>query len=209
MMEPTVRDTLCGLIRRYGHSLCEDPGRCQGMLNDLLRGEHRREVFVLISALKAGIADELLRSGGGVPPALLLGRLRQRLEQDLAMTDAAAHWAVETWALALGVIAEPVTPAAKGAEAAVAPTARPVPETPLGTQIGRYRDLGDGTVLDPETGLQWMRCALGAVWDGKTCTGEPKEYSWDEMFRQVEAFNRGGGFAGQRDWRDQSFHAAG
>jgi formylglycine-generating enzyme required for sulfatase activity len=108
-MEPTVRDILCDLIRRYGRSLCEDPARCQGMLNDLLRGQHRREVYVLISALKAGIADDLLRSSGGVPPALLFGRLRQRLEHDLAMTGEAAHWAVETWELALQVMDAPAS----------------------------------------------------------------------------------------------------
>ncbi|WP_295612289.1 SUMF1/EgtB/PvdO family nonheme iron enzyme, partial [uncultured Lamprocystis sp.] len=107
-MEQTARDTLCTLIRRYGHDLSEDPARCQGMLNDLLRGEHRREVFVLVNALKLGIAAELLQSSGGLPASLLLGRLQQRLEHDLAMTGAAACWAVETWALALGVIDRPV-----------------------------------------------------------------------------------------------------
>jgi formylglycine-generating enzyme required for sulfatase activity len=59
-MEPTIRDTLDGLIRRYGHSLTEDPARCEAMLNDQLSGQHKREVFVLASALKAGIAEELL-----------------------------------------------------------------------------------------------------------------------------------------------------
>jgi hypothetical protein len=78
------------------------------MLNDLLRGGHRREVFVLVSALQAGIAADLLRTGSGVPMPLLLGRLRQRLEDDLMLRADAAHWAVETWALALGVIDSPV-----------------------------------------------------------------------------------------------------
>jgi hypothetical protein len=29
-METTVRETLCDLIRRYGHALSEDPARCRG-----------------------------------------------------------------------------------------------------------------------------------------------------------------------------------
>ena len=127
-MEQTARDTLCTLIRRYGHDLSEDPARCQGMLNDLLRGEHRREVFVLVNALKLGIAAELLQSSGGLPAPLLLGRLRQRLENDLAMTGAAAHWAVETWALALGVIDAPMP-----VQPVSAPSLRPTTPTPPAT----------------------------------------------------------------------------
>jgi hypothetical protein len=87
----------------------------------------------------------------------------------------------------------------KAATATVELTA--APQTTRRTPLGRYLDLGDGTVLDPETGLQWMRCALGQTWDSTTCTGKSKDYSWHEMFEAVEVFNRAGGFAGHRDWR--------
>ncbi|CRI67792.1 hypothetical protein THIOKS1810010 [Thiocapsa sp. KS1] len=66
---------------------------------------------------------------------------------------------------------------------------------------GRYLDLGDGTVMDTETNLQWMRCALGQRWDGSTCAGEADKLKWDEMFAQIDVFNKQGGFAGHRDWR--------
>jgi hypothetical protein len=66
---------------------------------------------------------------------------------------------------------------------------------------GRYRDLGDGTVLDTQTDLQWMRCALGQRWDRSTCVGEADKLTWDEMFMRIDAFNSHGGFAGHRDWR--------
>lgn len=87
----------------------------------------------------------------------------------------------------------------KAATATEEQTAAPDPRR--GTPLGRYLDLGDGTVLDPETGLQWMRCALGQTWDGKACRGEATKYKWDAMFRQVEVFNLSGGYAGYRDWR--------
>ena len=70
-----------------------------------------------------------------------------------------------------------------------------------GTPLGRFRDLGDGTVLDPATGLQWMRGALGQTWNGKTCIGESKVYQWAELLVQAEDVNRRGGFAGHQDWR--------
>ena len=106
-MEPIVRDTLRQLIVRYGHSLCDDPRRCEAMLRDLC-GQHKREVFILVSALKQRVAADLFGGSGGLPAPLLIGRLRQRLVDELALTGEAAYWAVETWALALGVIAGPV-----------------------------------------------------------------------------------------------------
>ncbi|MBK1640888.1 hypothetical protein CKO12_03145 [Chromatium okenii] len=66
---------------------------------------------------------------------------------------------------------------------------------------GRYRDLGDGTVLDKETDLQWMRCALGQTWAGETCNGEAKEYNWDAAHAAANELNQRGGYAGHSDWR--------
>lgn len=54
---------------------------------------------------------------------------------------------------------------------------------------------GDGTVIDKRTGLQWMRCSLGKKWTGKTCSGEPSEYEWQD------ALNQNPKFAGYNDWR--------
>jgi len=132
-MEPSVRDTLRQLIARYGHSLCDDPRRCEAMLRDLC-GQHKREVFILVSALKQRVAADLLGGSGGLPTPLLLGRLRKRLEDELALTGEAAHWAVETWALALGIIAEtspraPVTAAAARVQTPVT-IERPEPAHP-------------------------------------------------------------------------------
>ena len=57
-MEETVRDALRGLIRRFGHSLTEDPDRCEGLLRDLC-GTHQREINVLIGALRQRVGWEL------------------------------------------------------------------------------------------------------------------------------------------------------
>jgi formylglycine-generating enzyme required for sulfatase activity len=107
-MESTVRSTLRALIVRFGHALCDDPRRCEAMLRDLC-GQHKREVFILVSALRQRVAIDLL-AGSGLPPSLMIGRLRKRLEDELALTAEAAQWTVETWAVALGVIVEPSPP---------------------------------------------------------------------------------------------------
>jgi len=48
----------------------------------------------------------------------------------------------------------------------------------MSTPIERFTDNGDGTLFDLEPDLTWMRCSLGQVWTGKTCTGTPATYTW-------------------------------
>jgi hypothetical protein len=66
---------------------------------------------------------------------------------------------------------------------------------------GRYRDLGNGTVLDIQTGLQWMRCALGQTWTDAICDGEAKQYNWNAAHSAAKELNTNGGYARQCDWR--------
>ena len=104
-MNDEPRQKLRELLSEYGRSLCNDPNRCEALLKDYC-GTHKREIFVLVSALRKKVTDDLLKSSAEVPQELLLARLRKRLEVELAMTDEAAHWAVDSWALALGYILE-------------------------------------------------------------------------------------------------------
>lgn len=61
----------------------------------------------------------------------------------------------------------------------------------------RYIDHGDETVTDTETGLMWMRCALGQVWIDDSCKGEAQRYTW--LHAMVAAKEHR--FAGYDDWR--------
>ena len=106
-MNDEPREKLCELIVEYGRSLCNDPRRCEALLKDYC-GQYKREIFVLITALKNRVADDLLKTSAGVPHVLLLARLMKRLEDELGLAETAAQWAVESWALALGVIDQSV-----------------------------------------------------------------------------------------------------
>ncbi|EHK7540061.1 DUF1566 domain-containing protein [Vibrio cholerae] len=53
----------------------------------------------------------------------------------------------------------------------------------------------NGTVYDKKTNLTWMRCSLGQSWDGKTCNGEAKEYTWHDATKLTHQF------AGSTAWR--------
>lgn len=103
-MHELPRQKLCELIATYGRSVCDDPRRCEGLLRDYC-GVYKREIHVLVSALKERVAADLLGSHSGVPREVVIARLTKRLQDDLGLAEDAARWAVESWALALGVIA--------------------------------------------------------------------------------------------------------
>ena len=100
------RQQLYKLVATYGRSLCDVPRHCEVLLKDTC-GQYRPEIAVLVGALREGVAADLLVSQNSVPQTLLLARLTKRLHDNLALTEDAAKWGVESWALALGVICAP------------------------------------------------------------------------------------------------------
>jgi hypothetical protein len=72
---------------------------------------------------------------------------------------------------------------------------------PLSSPVNRFIDNGDGTLSDVEPDLTWMRCSLGQVWAGKTCTGTPVTYTWKSAQDAANKLNHEGGFANHVDWR--------
>ncbi|HZI17069.1 MAG TPA: hypothetical protein VEY09_00595 [Pyrinomonadaceae bacterium] len=93
------------MIVRHGPGLCSDARRCEGLLRDLCGG-HRREINILVGALRERVPLDLLAGRNSVPAGLLLTRLAKRLEENLALTEEASRWAVGSWALALGILTE-------------------------------------------------------------------------------------------------------
>jgi len=57
-----------------------------------------------------------------------------------------------------------------------------------------YLAYDNGTALDTQTGLMWMRCFVGQTWNGNTCTGEAKEFDWKAARKLTD------NFAGYSDW---------
>ena len=72
---------------------------------------------------------------------------------------------------------------------------------PLSTPSDNFFINDDGTVTDVDSGLSWMRCAIGQQWNGKTCTGAAIKYSWKQAFKQEDKIKQNGGYAGLHNWR--------
>ncbi len=103
-MNELPRQKLIEIVARYGREVINSPRRCEGLLRDYAP-KYRREIAVLVVALEERVPAELLAyKSGAVPRSALLLRMAQRLHDDVALEETAARWAVESWALALGVI---------------------------------------------------------------------------------------------------------
>src|SRR5258708_3330217 len=126
-MHDEPRQTLRDIIDRYGHTVCDDQRRCEGLLRDLC-GAHRQEIFILMSALRERVAADLQVSSSSTSKTALLARLTQRLADNLGLQAEIARWAVESWAVALGVLT-PQELTVSASEERMVPDAIPSPRS--------------------------------------------------------------------------------
>jgi len=105
-----ARQTLRQIVATHGPDVRQDPRRCEALLRDLCPAE-KREINLLLTALRERVPDDLLAAPPGQPAAVLVARLGKRLVDTLGLADESARWAVGSWALALGVASEADLPA--------------------------------------------------------------------------------------------------
>jgi tetratricopeptide (TPR) repeat protein len=107
MLDPYPRTQLCLILKQYGESIINEPKRCKALLNDLAP-QHHLEVVLLMAALEQQVAEELLKPNELLSIEMKLKRLAQVLHDTTGIEDEFAYWAVESWALALEVIQQPL-----------------------------------------------------------------------------------------------------
>jgi hypothetical protein len=101
-MNDQAAGILTSLVARFGTSLALDPLRCEGLLRDTCP-QCNREIFVLVNAVRQQVPADLLAPRHSLPMSLFRRFLVKRLQDELAFSDEAALWAVDTWADALGL----------------------------------------------------------------------------------------------------------
>lgn len=104
-MNDAPRQKLREIIERHGREIITNPRRVEGLLRDYC-GEFRREISVLTMALEEHAVIDLLNTSASLPRPVLLSRLAQRLCDNLALSETAARWSIESWAWALGIISD-------------------------------------------------------------------------------------------------------
>ncbi|MDQ4123883.1 MAG: pectinesterase family protein [Acidobacteriota bacterium] len=118
-MNDSARQKLIEIVARHGRSIVDDPQRAEGLFRDNF-GSFKREIAVLTMALEEGVTRDMASATQNAPTSVLLARLTQRLIDNLALSEDAARWAVDSWALALGVVqgGDLKTPATQNTEKA-------------------------------------------------------------------------------------------
>ena len=106
-MNDAPRQKLREIIRQHGRSIIENPRRLENLLRDYC-GEFRREISVLTVALEEHAVADMLSAAPAfaLPRKVTLARLAQRLCDNLALSESAASWSIESWAWAFGLITD-------------------------------------------------------------------------------------------------------
>ncbi len=101
-MNNEVRKKLVNLVATYGSDeISTNIRKTEGLLRDFC-GEHKREIAVLISAMKHRIPEEILSAKSNTINQLQFSRFAKRLHDNEGTSEEYAKWAVESWAVALG-----------------------------------------------------------------------------------------------------------
>lgn len=147
-MNDQVRQTLRNLVDARG-TLCDptERGRLEGLLKDHCK-DSRKEIFLLVAAHKDGVPGALQQAlqqahfFAAETPETAVARLAVRLCENTAIEIASAQWAVETWALALRTIPDPVVQQKTSATVVQQKTPatvvqEPPPVVPEGQAVGK------------------------------------------------------------------------
>ncbi len=96
------REILADIVRRYGAGICEDHRRLKGLLLDHC-AQCRAEINLLLLAQQEHVPQALLRIQPATSGEHRARQLIHVLQETHYLTEEAACWAVESWALALDV----------------------------------------------------------------------------------------------------------
>ena len=216
-MTDLVRQKLQTLISQFGVAVCNDVKRCEALLKDLCPN-HKREVNLLLSALREGVVKELLNVSPLVPIESTINRLTSKMHDNLGIAENLAKWAVESWALVLGVEfnSSVIAPSPDKGKVGIglpncAESIKPIdqPSQAIIEQFKDWQKIGrsgkrlavDAThwvaVIDKKTNLMW------AVNSSKR-SGFPnpnKQITWNEAHNFCKRVNHSSGWCGYHDWR--------
>lgn len=93
------------LIGHSGKEIYKDPTQFTSSLNDYFGGQFKGERNVLISSIRGGVPDRLLKNRDSLPYPTLKSQCINLILQD-GFEPGLAQWAVDTWAIVLDVVEE-------------------------------------------------------------------------------------------------------
>ena len=104
MMKDLLREQLIRIVQEYGVDILKDTGKVKGLLKDFCPEEPRGKIFAITQCLREGIHRELIDSSKRKTIRIELSRLIRKIHDNFGLKEDISRWAVETIALALGII---------------------------------------------------------------------------------------------------------
>ncbi len=95
-MNTLAKDELRSLYIANGLSIVRDAGRCEALLRDRCPAS-KKEIAVLVGAVKCGVAAELSNRGASVSSSALHESLVKRMQDQNGFASDAAEWGVDVW----------------------------------------------------------------------------------------------------------------
>jgi hypothetical protein len=108
-MNDETRAVLSEIVRTEGRGITAEPRRLQALLSDRAGG-YKLEINLLVSAADEGVPDALLRTSDTGPRGATIERLAHQLEESRGFEYSRSRWAVDSWAIALGLDPEATVP---------------------------------------------------------------------------------------------------
>ena len=105
-MTNLVREQLIRIVEKHGKDILGEPKRVEGLLKDFCPEEPRGMIFAITQSLKEGIARELIDSSKRKTVRIEMSRLTKKIQDNLGLKEDISIWAVESIAMALGIISE-------------------------------------------------------------------------------------------------------
>jgi iron(II)-dependent oxidoreductase len=146
-MNDLVRDKLTEIINEHSDSICSQPSRLRGLLMDTCN-QYRTEIIVLINSLQEGIKDDLLKKHE-LPYKITREIIVRKLNDNIAMDKDAAGWAVDTWALVLGIDISDTSSTSPQKEIEIPSIEAPSTEQETGQQKSRWKFWGKNKESKP------------------------------------------------------------
>jgi WD40 repeat protein len=100
-MTDVLRQKLCDIVTAHGPTVADDPHRCGELLRQAVPDDGAG-VMALLRALDARVPARLALLTEPLTLAPLTSGLVRRLVDEQGLSEEAARWAVESWAVALG-----------------------------------------------------------------------------------------------------------
>ena len=103
------RTKLHDLISTRGVSICEDIAMLKALLSDAFRNhpsasEAKWRILTLALTAEHGVIDELTRTKSSIPYSMIADKLVDNIHASNRIEKESVRWAIDSWALAIGVI---------------------------------------------------------------------------------------------------------